>query len=73
MASTENLVPWGHALSQWISDELRRIGDGSLSVEDFCHTIDTEFSHGRDEQRNEFMTAVKQLARQVAEVKFDVV
>jgi TorA maturation chaperone TorD len=61
----ENKVPWGHELSVWLSDQLRLIGDGTLGLEDFCHDIDTNFCHDRNETRDNFMTAIKELAYKV--------
>ena len=62
----QNKVAWGHDLSVYLSDRLSLVGGGKLTLEEFCHDIDTNFSHGRDEKRDNFMSVMKELAAKVA-------
>jgi hypothetical protein len=60
-----NKVNWGHDLSEYMVDQMDLLERGDLPLADLLADVDDNFKHGRDDNRNEFLDAVKELAKKV--------
>ncbi|NTF23599.1 hypothetical protein G6L37_35080 [Agrobacterium rubi] len=61
-----NVVPWGRDLSVHLSEQVDLVGKGERDLDHFIAEIDTGYPDGRDPDRNDFLEAVKELARKCA-------
>jgi hypothetical protein len=60
-----NVVPWGYDLSNHLVEQIDLLGRGKRDLDDFIREIDTGYTHGRNPDRDGFMEATKDLARNV--------
>lgn len=67
-AGFRNKVSWGRDLSDYLAEQMHQIRDDA-TLEEFVRDVDENFKHGRNEQRNAFMTAIKELAAKTLEAQ----